>query len=64
MIPGMAVLIVDFAFAMQGHVKHAGLFVAAYSLIVAGIFIGVAKLNSNAARKLQKRIDELDEAKQ
>jgi len=56
------VLIVDFAFAAQGRIKHSGLFVAAYSLFVAGIFIGIAKLNSNAARKLQKRIDELEDA--
>jgi hypothetical protein len=62
LIPGLAVLIVDFAFASQGRIKHGGLFVAAYSLFVAGIFIGIAKLNSHAARKLQKRIDELEDA--
>jgi hypothetical protein len=63
LIPGLAVLIVDFAFASQGRIKHNGLFVAAYSLFVAGIFFGIAKLNSNAARTLQRRIDELDEAR-
>jgi len=62
LVPGLAVLIVDFAFASQGRIKHSGLFVAAYSLFVAGIFIGIAKLNSNAARRLQKRIDELEDA--
>jgi hypothetical protein len=59
--PGLAVLIVDFSLAMQGHVRHAGVLVAAYSLFVAGIFIGIAKLNSKAARTLQRQIDELDE---
>jgi hypothetical protein len=62
LIPGLAVLIVDFAFASQGRVRHNGLLVAAYSLFVAGIFIGIAKLNSRAASTLQKQIDELDEA--
>lgn len=64
LIPGLAVLIVDFALASQGRVKHNGLFVAAYSLFVAAIFIGIAKLNSNAANALQRQIDELDEARQ
>jgi hypothetical protein len=62
LIPGLAVLMVDFALASQGRVKYSGLLVAAYTLFVAGIFIGIAKLNGRAASALQRQIDELDEA--
>ena len=62
LIPGMAVLISAYGFANPGHVKYPALFVVPYAIVVAAVFVGIAKLNAKAARKLQKQIDELDEA--
>ncbi|MGO9340720.1 MAG: hypothetical protein ACLPY1_24865 [Terracidiphilus sp.] len=61
LIPGMAVLIVAFWRANPGHVKHMGMIAFGYAALVAAVFLAIAKLNKNAARKLQQQIDELDE---
>jgi len=61
LIPGLAVLITAYALANPAHWKYQGLFIAGYVLFVAAFFVGIAKLNAGAARKLQKQIDELDE---
>jgi membrane protein implicated in regulation of membrane protease activity len=62
LIPGMAVLITAYALANPAHWKYQGVFIAAYVLFVAAVFAGIGKLNGKAARKLQRQIDELDEA--
>lgn len=61
LIPGLAVLMVAFGRANPGHLQHMGLFVAIYAVVVGATFVGIAKLNSAAARGLQKEIDELNE---
>jgi len=37
-------------------------FIAVYAVFAAAVFAGIAGLNGSAARKLQRQIDELDEA--
>jgi hypothetical protein len=65
-VPGLAVFLVGlFAFAMrQPHApEHATGIVAVLGLTAAGcalVFVGVAKLNHWAARKLQREIEALD----
>lgn len=61
MIPGLVVLIAAFSRTNSRHLTHRGLIVVLYSILVAAVFVFVAKLNGRAARKLQRRIDELDE---
>jgi len=61
MIPGLAVLIVAFARINPGHLKHFELVIAVYALAIAAAFVGIAKLNERAARRLQRRIDQLNE---
>jgi len=61
MIPGLAVLIVAFARTNPGHLKHFELVIAVYALVIAAAFVGIAKLNERAARRLQRRIDELNQ---
>jgi len=61
MIPGLAVLIAAFSRTNSGRLTHPGLIIALYSILVAAVFVFVAKLNGRAARELQRRIDELDE---
>ncbi len=61
LIPGLAVLIFAFGRANPGHLQHMGLFAAIYAAVAAALFVGIAKLNSAGARRLQKEIDELDE---
>lgn len=61
LVPGLAVLIVAFWRANPGHLKHMGLFAAIYAGVVAAVFLGIAKLNSSAARRLQREINQLDE---
>jgi len=60
-IPGLAVLIAAFARANPGHLKHFDVILAAYVLVIAAAFVGIARLNERAACRLQRRIDELNE---
>ena len=60
MIPGLVFLMVAVGMANPGHLKHALVFEAEYSAVVALAFYFVAKLNQRAARRLQRQIDELD----
>ena len=61
LIPGMAMLLVAFYHANPGHLKHPASVVLPEAVFFAVICIAIAKLNGNAARKLQRQIDELDE---
>lgn len=61
LVPGLVVLMVAFVRENPGHLRYMGLFVAAYAAVVAALFVWIGRLNSTAARKLQKEIDELDE---
>ncbi len=61
LIPGLVVLIASFGRANPGHLKHPGLMVAIYAIAVGAVFVGIAKLNGRAARRLQRQIDRLDE---
>lgn len=60
-VPGMAVLLVAFGLANPGHLKLIWLVIAIEALVGCALFAGVAKLNSAAARKLQKQIDDLED---
>jgi len=62
LIPGMAMLLVAFGRANPGHVKYPALVVLPEAIFFAVICVAIAKLNANAARRLQRQIDELDEA--
>jgi hypothetical protein len=60
--PGMAILLVAFYHANPGHVKYPALVVLPEAIFFAVISVAVARLNEKAARRLQRQIDELDEA--
>jgi hypothetical protein len=60
MIPGLVVLMVAVGRANPGHVKHFGWIFGSYCVFMALVFAGVWWMNTRAARKIQKRIDELD----
>lgn len=62
LIPGMAILLLAFYHANPGHVKHPSLIVLPEAIFFAVISVAVAKLNARAACRLQRQIDELDEA--
>ena len=62
LVPGLAVLIFAFGRANPAHYPHMGLVVAVYVAVVAAVFFAIGLLNKNAARRLQRQIDELDEA--
>lgn len=62
--PGMAILLVAFYRANPGHVKYPAIIVLPEAIFFAVICVAVARLNENAARRLQRQIDELDEAGQ
>jgi hypothetical protein len=62
LIPGLAVLLVAFGRANPGHLKHPALVVVPEAIFFALIFLAIAIMNSHAARKLQRQIDELDQA--
>lgn len=62
LVPGMAVLLAAFGLANPGHSKQIWLIIAIEALFFAATFFGIAKLNSAAARKLQKQIDDLEES--
>jgi len=61
LVPGMAVLLLAFFRANPGHLKHPAFIVVPEAIFFAAVSFVIAKLNSNAARRLQKEIDELDE---
>jgi hypothetical protein len=60
LIPGWVVLMVALARINPGHLRHFGLTFAAFNLFAAFAFVFVWKLNQRAARRLQRRIDELN----
>ncbi|HUI41934.1 MAG TPA: hypothetical protein VL523_08200 [Terriglobia bacterium] len=60
LVPGMIVLIVAFSRTNPGHMRHYGWFLGAYSALAALTFVFIAKLNERGARRLQRRIDELN----
>ena len=60
LIPGLALMVVAAGIANPGHLKHVWRFVGLYSFAVGLLFYFVARLNLRAARRLQRRIDELD----
>ena len=63
LIPGLAVLLAtSFNHAIQAGHAFPVVFVALFGVLVAAVFVGIAMLNGKAARKLQRQIDELDEA--
>ena len=62
LIPGMVLLLVAFAHANPGHLKHPSLVVLPEAIFFAAICLATAKLNARAARRLQRQIDELDDA--
>jgi hypothetical protein len=62
LVPGMAVLLVAFYHANPGHLKNPALVVVPEAIFFAACFLAIAKLNASAARRLQRQIDELDEA--
>jgi hypothetical protein len=64
MIPGMVVLMVAIGLTNPGHVKHFGWVFGSFSAFVVLVFAGVWRLNVRGARRIQKRIDELDQTNQ
>jgi len=62
LVPGMAMLLVAFYRANPGHLKNPAVVVVPEAIFFAVVFVAIAKLNARAARKLQRQIDELDEA--
>lgn len=63
LVPGFALLIFAFGRANPAHYPFMGLVIAVYVAVVAAVFFGIAMLNKIAARRLQRQIDELDEAR-
>ncbi len=61
LVPGMAVLLTAFGLANPGHSPHIWLVVGIEVLVMGAMCFWIAKLNSAAARKLQKQIDDLEE---
>jgi hypothetical protein len=61
LVPGLAVLLVAFWRANPGHLKHPAFIVVPEAIFFAAVTFAIAKLNHNAARKLQRQIEELDE---
>jgi hypothetical protein len=60
LIPGWVVLMVALARINPGHLRHFGLTFAAFNLFAALVFVLIWRLNLWAARRLQRRIDELN----
>jgi lipopolysaccharide export LptBFGC system permease protein LptF len=63
MIPGMAVLIVAFAHANPAHMHHPVIVEGVYAAFVAAVFWFIGRLNTRAARRLDRRIEELDRSR-
>jgi len=62
LIPGMAVLLLAFASANPGHLKHPALVVVPEAMFFVAICVGIVLVNGRAARRLQRQIDELEQA--
>ncbi|HEX3893267.1 MAG TPA: hypothetical protein VHW46_11900 [Terracidiphilus sp.] len=62
LIPGMAVLLFAFGHANPGHLRHPALVVVTEAMFFAAVAVAIAMLNGRAARKLQRQIDELEQA--
>ena len=60
MIPGLVVLMVAIARTNPGHVRNFGLVFTAYAVVMVLFFVFIGWLNERAARRLQKKIDELN----
>lgn len=61
-VPGMVVLLYAFGRANPGHLKHPAFVVMPELLCFAAIAVAIAMLNGRAARRLQRQIDELEQA--
>jgi hypothetical protein len=61
LLPGFAVLLAAFCRANPGHLQHPAFMVVPEAIFFAAVSFGIAKLNGNAARKMQEEIDELEE---
>lgn len=61
LLPGMAVLLAAFGRANPGHSKYVWPIIVIEAIFIGATSIGIAKLNSAGARKLQKQIDDLEE---
>jgi hypothetical protein len=62
LIPGMAVLLFAFGRANPGHLKHPALVVVPEALFFVAVSVAIAMVNRRAAARLQRQIDELNEA--
>jgi len=62
LLPGMVVLMAAVGHATVGRVPHAWLFTAIYIGVIVVVFGAIDQLNRRAARRLQRQIDELDQA--
>jgi hypothetical protein len=58
----MAVLLFAFGRANPGHLKHPALVVVPEAMFFVAVAVAIAMLNGSAARRLQRQIDELNEA--
>lgn len=62
LLPGLVVMIVAMGRANPGHLKYIWLITAVYLGVILAVFLAIDRLNKRAARRLQRQIDELDEA--
>ena len=63
LIPGLAVLLAtSFNHAIRAGHAFPVAFVALFAAFAAALFVGIARLNGRVVLKLQRQIDELDEA--
>lgn len=62
LLPGLVLMIVAIGRANPGHVRHIWPITALYLGIILAAFFAIDRLNKRAARRLQRQIDELDEA--
>ena len=62
LLPGLVLMIVAIGRADPGHLQHIWLVTEAYLAAILLVFLAIDRLNKRAARRLQRQIDELDEA--
>jgi Flp pilus assembly protein TadB len=62
LIPGLAVLLFAFGRANPGHLKHPALVVVPEAMLFVAVSVAIAVLNRRASRRLQRQIDELEQA--
>jgi hypothetical protein len=62
LLPGLVVMIVAMGRANPAHRQDIWLLTAIYLGVILAVFLGIDRLNKRAARRLQRQIDELDEA--